>query len=85
MTDDEIAKLRALCEAATPGPWHEPSLYSGLRYLHRNHDPYGEDCPDDHELPRGNDAAFVVAAREALPKALKEIERLRRLRGRTRD
>jgi hypothetical protein len=71
MTPERIAELRALCEAATRGPWRD---YQGNII-----NPAG-----DAELGNwlvgslrwADDRAFVTAAREALPAALDEIERL---------
>ena len=71
MTDAELSKLRALCEAATPGEWivhRDPHtnyatfrLEAGVRII---------DCGSEAN------AVFIAAAREALPAALDEIERL---------
>ena len=63
MTPERIAELRALANAATPGPW-EPRW---LQY------------PDCTIALGSEDAAFIAAARTALPEALLEIERLTNL------
>ena len=75
MTDAELQHLKDLCAAATPGPWEA----SG--------DPQcdgGGICAATHGrfvlvLSDATDAAFIAAAREALPKLIAEVERLERL------
>ena len=71
MTPDRIKELRALCDAATPGPWMKER-------------PNGVGSADDmicfidiSSFNRDQDAAFIAAARPALPEALAEIEKLR--------
>lgn len=91
----DVPRLRALCEAATAGPW-KPSLDlfevdEGYEMVVETADPDGPliRCGTD-VLPRGEggeaaaqrsqgarDAAFIAAARSALPIALDEVERLR--------
>ena len=77
MTGEERSRLRALCEAATPGPWwtYEPAsggvgVCSGAstdprRLLMRS--TAGAQRPDD-------DAAFAAAARTALPALLDALD-----------
>jgi uncharacterized protein (DUF885 family) len=80
MTTDHAA-LRALADAATPGPWEV------------ERDPYGDDdypvsangrylCVSPDDGVRGGhseaDAAFIAAARDAVPALLDEVERLRK-------
>lgn len=76
MTPGRIAELRALAAAATPGPW---GIYvDGLSVMAR-----GNLVTDLHQ--RGplakDDAAFIAAARSALPEALDHIEQLRGING----
>jgi predicted phage gp36 major capsid-like protein len=76
VTPERIAKLRALCEAATPGPWERldldgaPTPRVGYRIvsggIERSH----------IAAESRKDAALIAAARSALPEALAEIERL---------
>ena len=67
-----IAQQRALCNAATPGPWE--SKHYG-RY--EDHDECCIALPDDSIEPsKYENADFIAAARTALPAALDEIERL---------
>ena len=80
MDVEEIASLRALCAAATPGPWNDRRHADGG-------DVFGCCAHVDTPSTQGGrsllegltraDAAFIAAARTALPAALDEIERLR--------
>jgi len=84
MTPERIAELRALTEKATPGPWtlsgkpHPPlggeewTCEPGVWREGSDYDDYGSHPDED-------DAAFIVAARTALPEALDAIERVGRL------
>lgn len=84
MTNDELARLKALCAAATSAPWKpDVGVYE---------DPDGD---DDYTFARGpmvsrkggqsepwraqgySDAKFLAAARTALPLLIAEIERMR--------
>jgi len=109
MDAKRIAELRALCEAATPGPWYyAPNRYDevGLRGITsapgaavyaplrqacdpRWRDTLGGTSNASIGSRQGADvvfvadwtyrpanAAFIAAARTALPEALDEIERL---------
>ncbi len=77
MTPERIAELRALAEQATPGPWR----FSGTSDL----TPKGwistpqDDICDLTGAGAPHDAAFIAAARTALPEALDAIERVRKL------
>lgn len=72
-TTDELAAMRARCEAATEGPWEVLSGYEVRS-------PHGHIC-EVRDLPRRGtwmtNAAFVAAARTDLPAALDEIDALR--------
>lgn len=87
MTPAELAELRRLHEAATIAPWERCRLgpkgeipgiihsdidedWSNVAYFD---DGSGDAMTDNHDA----DAAFIVAARNALPRLLAEIERLR--------
>lgn len=82
LTPAEIAELRRLHEAATPGPWENGNEYDGTRSC-RITGPDGLDFKVDYEPQRHfysqyKDAAdLIVAARNALPRLLDENERLR--------
>lgn len=73
MTDDEHKAARALCDAATPGPWH---CY--------HHEDYGwridaEKVGIVHGAWNEADGDLIAAARTLIPCLLDEIERLRGL------
>lgn len=76
----DLARLKALCDAATRGPWHHRNK---VGYV------YGPECVTatcgdfhDKELVPFNgerwnaDAAFIAAARDAVPALLDMIEHL---------
>jgi len=84
MTDEELKHLEALCAKASPGPWLEencdidpgPTLSADIRInadgLMRMHlSAYESEVRQLFE-----NAAFIAAARTALPAALAEIRRL---------
>ncbi len=73
MTDDVIARLRALHEAATPGPWFGgpgESVYAGEEH------PRGSYIADTFGVG-GDDAALIAAMRNALPALLDVAEAAR--------
>lgn len=81
--DKEIIRLWAFSNTATPGPWEvgdDPAEDAAtLRARPCKHGGDPED-PVDVILPFGrafSDARFIAAAREAVPKLLDEVERLR--------
>lgn len=75
MTPAEIAELRRLCEAATPGGWQEGR--AGIcDVVHFD----GDDVRGVAWVNGEANRAFVIAARTALPAALDEVERLTRER-----
>lgn len=75
MTPAEIAELRRLCEAATPGGWQEGR--AGIcDVVHFD----GDDVRGVAWVNGEANRAFVIAARAALPAALDEVERLRKER-----
>ena len=84
ITDDEIKAARALCEAATPGPWtarfDEYVIGDNVsaRVSIRNDDGAWVDSERTivNESMRG-DAAFIAAARTLVPRLLDEVERLK--------
>lgn len=86
MTRDEIERLLALCEAATAGEWiakngiifssahpfnAESETRSAVSYYRDEFRATG------HLLNHDGDGAFIAAARTALPRALREVLRLR--------
>lgn len=68
--DDDIKAARALCDAATPGPWIE-QLGFPLSHI------VGVTCDEALEV---RDAEFIAAARTLLPAALDALESARRER-----
>lgn len=81
ITDDEIKSARALCDAATPGPWKHvrgPAardvLYdaNGRELLFTSNEYYARADLEE------NDAAFIAAARTLVPRLLDEVEQARR-------
>lgn len=87
MTDEELDALEALDRAATPGPWT-------VKYEQFDDEPYvdeihGPDEPSNPLIetdcgiygPKKDDAECLVAARNALPRLIAEIRRLRAVRG----
>jgi hypothetical protein len=88
MTDIDIAAARALCDAATPGPW--VGGWEGQSFVVRATDGsevtrqtfavgFGEDWASDafRDDCDNADAAFIAAARDLVPALLDEVERLR--------
>lgn len=78
MTSEELNKLEALCEKATPGPWRTGNA-SADDFWHGK----GSILHDEKVLFVGNvnfdlaaDAAFIAAAREAVPKLIAEVRTL---------
>lgn len=82
MTPDELKRLRELCEKATAGPWK--SDYCGDVWTISGEVPHVND--GGMELfqgigtttrgPDNGNAAFIAAARTAVPALLDEVERL---------
>ena len=84
MTPTRIAELRALCAAATAGPWEVDG--DGRDVCGFRERLGGASGRPPYEITENNgfmrndmaaDAAFIAGARTALPEALDEIERLR--------
>ena len=65
MNEKRIEELRAMCDTATPGPWIRER--------------WSIDTVNERVVATANmqlDAAFIAAARTALPELLDEVERL---------
>ena len=78
MTEEQLTELRRLAEAATPGPWWIEGYASMFGVFTNNTDEQPEticDLPDDSDYSQNN-AAFIVAARAAVPALIAEVERL---------
>jgi hypothetical protein len=82
MTDIDIDAARALCDAATPGPWvWFGDLSIGNMYLSAGRKrevlwPSGMHTEGYLDVAP-EDAAFIAAARDLVPALLAEVERLR--------
>jgi hypothetical protein len=77
MTAEEIAELRAVCDAATPGPWHDGGderfgveLKSGTKDV-AYANCYGGISIEDADLE------FLTTARTVMPRLLDEVGALR--------
>ena len=77
MTEQDLAAIEALANAATPGPWRHQTAANA-------------DAPDDYGAVKVGgtlliddapdaDCAFVCAARDAVPALVAEVRRLRGL------
>lgn len=88
--DVDLDALQALCDAATPGPWtaerdavyREPPAYGAWRQLARMC-AHAENFTNEHRWEEWHNAAFIAAARTALPELIAEVRRLRALLGAT--
>lgn len=80
MTEARIAELRALAEKASAGPWthHEGDECQYLMAARTSQTlAWVEDrSQDSHPTQYRDDAAFIAAARTALPEALDAIDGL---------
>lgn len=83
MTDEQLAEIKARCEAATPGPWtnrRDRRVIRTTRYVsdviaHVEQQPY-----NDYVHFQNGD--FIAHARTDIPALVAEVERLREaLRG----
>lgn len=90
ITDEHLAELHALANAASDGPWFtsDPNEGSGHGPLwHVHNDAYINPHLTEDEAESGfgaiielgsrDDAEFIAAARKAVPVLLAEVERLR--------
>ena len=72
LTPEQLQQWRALAERATPGPWR-----NGADPSHFDAPEVTDDKTFSYWITKDADAAFVAAAREAVPQLLHEVERLR--------
>lgn len=73
MTNEELDKLEELANKATPGPWKIDGYASfSIAVAHI----YSEILIANTHC--NNDAKFVAASREAIPKLIAEVRRLRK-------
>jgi hypothetical protein len=83
MTDDDLDELERLAAAATPGPWTAPirqeddsgniEWWVGFQPLESRPGQYSRDST----VLSYEDAAFITAARTAVPDLCREVRRLR--------
>jgi hypothetical protein len=80
MTDIDLDALDALAAAATPGPWFADSTEIGRTY---GDDPTGlietwvaESCDIDNPEQGAANAAFIAAARDAVPALTARVREL---------
>ncbi len=76
MTKDELDRLDALANAATGGPWEVGDPYNSRTVSLVAVYGLGMEVADTQTE---RDAAFIAAARSAVPALVAEVKRLRRL------
>jgi hypothetical protein len=72
LTKSDLAELKALCEAATPGPWKDQK-----QDIYKKEEDNGLiiDLDDDYiYMSQAKNAAFIARSREALPALLADLE-----------
>lgn len=74
MTSEELERLEALANAATGGSWQAGDPYDGRTALLVSVYGMGMEVADTQ---READAAFIAAARDAVPSLIAEVRRLR--------
>lgn len=81
ISQEELDRLLALCQAATPGPWESHATQiSGRPYValpREEGEPWGATLVFGSNEAHKDNAAFIAAARTALPTVLEELVRLR--------
>lgn len=87
ITPEERARLREVCDAASPAPWNPERVEEndgGITYEVRAGDAtWLFTVAEDEERPGQNrkDAAFIADARDELPRLLDEVEQLEGILG----
>lgn len=77
LTTEYLEEIKALSQAATPGPWmlSETDAYAEV---------WGKNCNENGEMPLAlvggtfKDAEFIARSREAIPRLVAEVERMTR-------
>ena len=77
MTQQELAALKALAEAATPGPWEEVAESGEWWITSASDETASLYVIPDTGLMNQADVDFIAASRTAVPALLAEVERLR--------
>ena len=76
MTQQELAALKALAEAATPGPWEEVAESGEWWITSASDETASLYVIPDTGLMNQADVDFIAASRTAVPALLAEVERL---------
>ena len=79
MTEQQLVELERLANAATPPPWLVKTGIHGTPWILYLDNPYRGlgDFTDYEGMPGPQNAAFVAAAREAVPTLIAEVRRLK--------
>src|SRR5439155_10823327 len=87
ISDDELRAIKRRCDAATPGPWRASmegrDHTSGDSFIRRGNAGRESDLyltsttADRTEIPSTADHEFIAAARQAIPRPLNDMRRLR--------
>ncbi len=76
MTNEELDEIEARANAATPGPWkHADSRDNEVRLEHGGFPASGY---SHWSMMRPNDATFIAAARQDVPRLIQEVRRLQK-------
>ena len=75
ITQEQLARWRALADAATPGPWEQVTEFG--EWWISGPDIERHFVIDTTNGVNAQNADFIAAAREAVPALLAEVERLR--------
>ncbi len=77
MTPERLAKIKQLCDEATPGPWNSDEE---AEYIFSDGDMVAEIRGIGAYLHTQNNAAFIAASREIVPELIAEVELLQAIR-----
>jgi hypothetical protein len=83
MTDEELARIEALANAATPGPW-EVRAHDDL-FAVKGQSGWVASMDADTSAADASNSEFIAAARDAVPALVAEVKRLRRIESLARD
>jgi hypothetical protein len=77
MTDEELARIEALANAATPGPW-EVRAHDDL-FAVKGQSGWVASMDADTSAADASNSEFIAAARDAVPALVAEVKRFRAL------
>jgi hypothetical protein len=83
LTDDELARIEARANAATPGPWplpeerRSPGIYQGQSPNYDERLPLDHEGCDEWPWNTEENMIFAYKAREDVPRLIAEVRRLR--------